>query len=65
MIELMQRPAGATLLELMTATGWQAHSVRGIISGVLRKKLGLQVIHIRSRDGGPSSYRIDSATVAA
>lgn len=39
LIELLQRPAGANLTDLIDATGWQAHSVRGVISGILRKKL--------------------------
>ena len=40
---LLRRGNGATLDEIMTATGWQAHSVRGFISGTLVKKLNLQV----------------------
>ncbi len=43
LIHLITRSRGATLAELQNATGWQAHSVRGAISGTLRKKLGLAV----------------------
>ena len=43
LIALLERKRGATLDELMHATGWQAHSVRGVMSGVLRKRLGLNV----------------------
>ncbi len=41
--ELVARPGGASLGELMAATGWQKHSVRGFIAGTLKKKLGASV----------------------
>lgn len=40
-IAMLQRPEGATVAEMAEATGWQAHTVRGSISGALKKKLGL------------------------
>ncbi len=43
LIDLLKRKKGATIDEAMAATGWQAHSVRGAISGALKKKLGLTV----------------------
>ena len=43
LITLLTRPQGATLEELIEATGWQRHSVRGTLSGVLKKRLGLPV----------------------
>ena len=42
-VELLKRPGGATGTDLMKATGWQAHSVRGFISGVLGRRMGLKV----------------------
>ncbi len=57
LIDLMKRPNGATVQELMTATGWQAHSVRGAISGTLKKKLGLRVNSDRVTERG-RVYRI-------
>ena len=40
-IALLRRPEGVTVAELVTATGWQPHMVRGLFSGTLKKKLGL------------------------
>jgi uncharacterized protein DUF3489 len=51
-IALLEKSKGATLAELMKATGWQAHSVRGFLSGTLRKKMGLRIESAKSGDGG-------------
>ena len=42
-IAMLQRPEGATVAEMVEATGWLAHTVRGCISGALKKKLGLPI----------------------
>jgi len=50
-LELLRRPGGATLRELMASTGWQAHSLRGFVSGTLGKKMGLSVESTKGEDG--------------
>jgi hypothetical protein len=50
-VELMKREGGVTLKAIMEATNWQAHSVRGFISGTLTKKLGLAVISTKGENG--------------
>ncbi len=57
LIDLLKRKTGATIDEIIEATGWQAHSVRGAISGVLKKKLGLAVSSEKT-DGRGRVYRI-------
>jgi hypothetical protein len=54
MIELLKRPEGATVGQIATATGWQHHTIRGAISGALKKKLGLNVESTRIREVGPN-----------
>lgn len=44
LIEMLQRPEGASISEILEATSWQAHTARGAISGGLKKKLGLNVV---------------------
>lgn len=61
-LDLLRRPEGATLEEIMSATGWQSHSVRGFLSGSLGKKMGLHVESF-TQDHGPTeglkrAYRI-------
>ncbi len=51
LVVALRRPQGATSLQLMLATGWQPHSVRGAISGMLRKKLGLNVVLAHNKSG--------------
>jgi Protein of unknown function (DUF3489) len=50
-LELLKRPGGVTAKELMKATGWQAHSVRGFLSGTIGKKMGLTVTSTKGEDG--------------
>ena len=50
-LDLLKRPSGATLHELMKATGWQAQSVRGFFSGTVSKKMGLAVTSSKAEDG--------------
>ncbi len=60
LIDLLKCKKGATIEEIVAATGWQPHSVRGAISGTLKKKLGLKV-NSEKPDDGPRRYRIVAA----
>lgn len=57
-LKKLKTPRGATIEALMQATGWQAHSVRGFLSGTVRKKLALTMISEIGKDG-VRRYRID------
>src|SRR6266480_3468596 len=50
-LDLVKQPGAATLKAIMADTGWQAHSVRGFISGTLGKKLGLAVESTKGENG--------------
>jgi hypothetical protein len=54
LIEMLERPEGATVEQIAAATGWQHHTIRGAISGALKKKLGLTVETTRTREVGPN-----------
>jgi hypothetical protein len=60
LINLLRRTDGASLSEISTATGWQAHSVRGFLSATVRKKLGLNLISNISGEG-VRRYTIDDS----
>lgn len=58
-IAMLQRPEGATIAQICTATGWQAHTVRGTFAGAFKKKLGLQITSEKAQDEA-RLYRIPS-----
>jgi hypothetical protein len=58
-LSLLRREGGVSSQELMTSTGWQAHSVRGFLSGTVSKKMGLKVVSAKGEDG-ERSYSISA-----
>ena len=56
-IAMLRRPEGATVDEVASATGWQRHTVRGVFSGTLKKKLGLTLASAKEERG--RVYRVD------
>lgn len=57
LIGLLRRPEGATLGQMVEATGWQSHTVRGTLAGALKKKLGLTIVSAKTT-GAERTYRI-------
>ncbi|WP_309775076.1 DUF3489 domain-containing protein [Nitrobacter vulgaris] len=62
LLDLLRRPAGATIAALSEASGWQPHSVRGFLAGVVRKKLGLELVSAVEAD--QRIYRVIAAKQA-
>jgi len=60
LIALLETPDGATVEEIVNAIGWQSHTVRGAVSGVLKKKLGLKVTSEKI-EGRGRVYRLPAA----
>lgn len=60
-IGLLKRANGASIAELAKATGWQEHSVRGFMSGTLKKNLGLKIISARE-EGKDRRYQIKATS---
>ena len=55
-LALLRGPTGATITGMMRSTGWQSHSVRGFLTAVVRRKLGLKLAS--EKTGGERVYRI-------
>ena len=62
-LKKLRTPKGATVAQLIEATGWQAHTVRGFLSGTVRKKLGLTLTSDVGKDG-VRRYRVADRSVA-
>ena len=58
-IDMLQSPTGMTIAAMMKETGWQQHSVRGFLAGVVRKKLKLKLNS--TKIDGSRVYRVDGA----
>ena len=59
MLTLLSRPEGASIAEMMQATDWQQHSVRGFLAGTVKKKPGFSLTSLKPKDG-VRRYRIES-----
>jgi hypothetical protein len=57
---MLRQPKGATIDDIVGATKWQRHTVRGMIAGALKKKLGLRVVAEKAERG--RVYRISDST---
>ena len=61
-LTLLSQPNGASIAEMMQATDWQQHSVRGFLAGMVKKKLGFSLTSVKPNDG-VRRYRIETRRV--
>ncbi|MHB8268777.1 DUF3489 domain-containing protein [Bradyrhizobium sp.] len=64
-VAMLRGPAGTTIAAMMTATDWQQHSVRGFLAGVVRKKLGLNLVSEQTEKGRVYRIKAGKASPAA
>jgi hypothetical protein len=64
-VAMLRSSAGATIASIMTATDWQQHSVRGFLAGVVRKKLGLNLVSEQTEKGRVYRIKDGKASPAA
>ena len=64
-VAMLRAPAGATIAAMMAATEWQQHSVRGFLAGVVRKKLGLNLVSEQTDKGRLYRIKDSKASPAA
>jgi hypothetical protein len=61
-LTLLSQPSGASIAEMMQATDWQQHSVRGFLAGTVKRKLGFSLTSVKPNDG-VRRYRIETRRV--
>ncbi len=57
-IELLRRPEGVTIAQMIEATGWQSHTCRGVLAGALKKRLGLTITSDKPDSSNSRVYRL-------
>ncbi|MEO7222518.1 MAG: DUF3489 domain-containing protein [Devosia sp.] len=57
-IALLRRPTGASIAEIIEATDWQPHSVRGFMSGALKRRLKIAVVSAKDAESGERRYHV-------
>jgi hypothetical protein len=64
-VDMLRTPGGATIVAIMAATEWQQHSVRGFLAGVVRKKLGLNLVSEVTEKGRVYRIKDGKASITA